>query len=298
MPTQPLPNEPSRGTPIAAALWTGAVALAFAPALLSLARVWIAHDYYSHGFFVPLVAYWMFLARRARMRAAAAADRAARGRALGLAVIAAAAALLALGLLLVDPTLQGVALVAAVAGLVLERTGAAGFAQVWFAVAFLLFMVPVPPSVLTPAITGLQLAVSAWAVEILHAAGFSVLREGNVVLLPGGERLFVSEACSGITSIVTLLPLGVVLAWFTQPTVWRGLLLVAAVVPIAMLGNLLRVIGTVVGAQHVGVDAVTSGPVHDAAGVLTFAVACLLLIGWGAWLRRGARANATVAAPA
>jgi len=260
--------------------WIGVLAVVFTPALLALARVWLAHDYYSHGFLVPLVAFWLFRARRGQLPAAG-------HHPLGLAVVTAMTLLYALGFLRVDPTLQGLALVGAVAGVVVERWGTAGLSTLGFPVAFLLFMVPVPPSLLTPVITWLQLTVSAWAVEVLHAWGFSVLREGNVVLLPGDERLFVSEACSGITSIVTLLPLGVVLAAFTQPTPRRRLLLVAAVIPIAMLGNLIRVIGTVAGADAFGVAAVTSGTVHDAAGLFTFVLSCLLLIGLGALLRQG-----------
>jgi exosortase len=264
--------------------WIGVLAVVFAPALLALARGWLAHDYYSHGFLVPLVAFWMFRTRRDRLPAPG-------SHPLGLLVVIAMALLYALGFLRVDPTLQGLALVGAVAGVVVERWGRAGLRTLWLPVAFLLFMVPIPPSLLSPAITWLQLTVSAWAVEVLHVCGYSVLREGNVVLLPGDQRLFVAEACSGITSIVTLLPLGVVLAAFTQPSRLRGLLLVAAVIPIAMLGNLIRVIGTVAGADAFGVPAVTSGTAHEAAGLLTFALSCLLLIGLGALLRRGSGAR-------
>jgi exosortase len=259
-------------------LWLGALAVAFAPALVAQARLWLARDYQSHGFLVPLVAFWMFQAQRRSLPAAGADPR-------GLAVIAAALAAYAAGFLAGDVTLQGLALVGAVAGAVLRLYGPAGLRRVAFPVAFLLFMVPVPISVLTPVIVKLQLLVSGAAVEILHAMGFSVLREGNVVLLPGDERLFVDEACSGITSIVTLLPLGAVLAWFTERAPLRRLALIAAVIPFAMLGNLVRVLATVMGAHAFGVERVTQGALHDSAGLLTFVFSCLLLIGFGGLMR-------------
>jgi len=259
-------------------LWLGALAVAFTPALAALARVWLAHDYYSHGFLVPLVAFWMFQAER-RSLPPAGSDRR------GLVAIAAAALVYAAGFLAGDATLQGLALVGAVAGGVLRLYGPVGLRRVAFPVAFLLFMVPVPVSILNPLIVQLQLLVSTLAVEILHVFGFSVLREGNVVLLPGDERLFVDEACSGITSIVTLLPLGVVLAYFTERTAVRRLALVAAVIPFAMLGNLVRVLATVAGADAFGVERVTRGALHDSAGLLTFVFSCLLLIGFGALMR-------------
>lgn len=272
-------------------LWIGLLAAVFAPALLALARVWLAYDYYSHGFLVPVVAFWMFRAARAGLPAP-------RSDARGLALLVGAALVYLAGFLLADATLQGLSLVAAVAGVALRRYGPDGLRHVAFPIAFLLFMVPLPQSVLTPIIVGLQLQVSIAAVEVLHALGFTVLREGNVVLLPGDERLFVAEACSGITSIVTLLPLGVVLAWFTEKTALRRGAIVLAVVPLAMLGNLVRVLLTVVAARAYGVERVTSGAVHDVAGVLTFVLACLLLIGFGMLLRRFASGSSGPAAPA
>lgn len=258
--------------------WIALLGLVFAPALWVLARVWLTTPYYSHGFLVPVVSFWMFRARRRGLPAAG--SNPGGQLALGAAMLVYAA-----GALLADATLQGIALVMAVAGFVLWRYGPAGLRQLALPVAFLLFMVPVPPPVLTPVIVKLQEAVSVAAVELLQAVGFTVLREGNVVLLPGDQRLFVAEACSGITSIVTLLPLGVVLAAFTEKTTLRRALIVLAVVPFAMFGNLLRVLATVAAARAYGVERVTAGPIHDLSGVLTFVLACLLLIGFGEWLR-------------
>lgn len=254
------------------------VALAFAPALASLARVWLSVDHYSHGFLIPVVA-WVIAQPRLRRLPPAGADPR------GLLVLAPAVGLYAWGLLVGSATLQGLSVVGAVSGLVLRAWGGAGLRRLAFPVAFLLFMVPLPPAVLTPLIVQLQLQVSIAAVELLQAAGVSILREGNVMLLPHGQRLFVAEACSGITSIVTLLPLGVVLAWFTETGRVRRIALVAAVVPLAMLGNLIRVVATVAAAEVYGVERVTTGALHDMGGLLTFVLAVALLIGFGALLR-------------
>ena len=104
---------------------------------------------------------------------------------------------------------------------------------------------------------------------VLHALGVPVLRDGNVMRLPGGESLFVAEACSGITSLSSLIPVGVLLARFTQTGAWRRVALVAFVVPAALLGNMIRVIATVlaadaygVRARHRGAAARVGGPAH------------------------------------
>ena len=254
------------------------VAVAFAPALLAMARVWAAHDYYSHGFLVPMVAGWLFAAKR---RSLGAPGHDARG----LALIVAAALLLVLGFATGSPTWMGIAFVGAVAGLVLTTWGPAGLRRLAFPLGFLLFMVPLPPALLDPLILRLQLSVSAAAVSALQRMGFAVLREGNVVLLPGNQQLFVDEACSGITSVVTLLPLGAVLAHLTVRGWVPRTALMLAVVPVAMFGNWLRVLGTVAAAQRFGTERVLAGPLHESAGLLTFLLACSLLIGLAALLR-------------
>jgi exosortase len=256
------------------------LALVFVPALLAMARVWSSVDYYSHGFLVPLLSVWIARDRWLRGIDASPEPRARLA-------LAAALGLYAVGLAGNLVSLQGVALVVAVAAFVWMVWGTAALAALAFPIAFLLFMVPIPPAWLTPLIIGLQLAVSSAAVSFLHLFEFSVAREGNVLLLGSGESLFVEEACSGITSIVTLLPLSVVLAWFTLDPGWRRAALVALVVPVAMLGNLVRVIATVAAAGEWGTDRATEGSLHESAGLLTFAGACLLLIAIGVVLGRG-----------
>jgi exosortase len=183
-------------------------------------------------------------------------------------------------------SLQGLALVAAVASCAFYLGGSRGLRVLAFPLAFLVFMVPLPPSWLTPLIVNLQLMVSAAAVELLGWFGSAVTRSGNVIQLPAGDTLFVAEACSGITSLVTLTPLAIVLAYFTENTLARRLTIVFAVVPAAMLGNLLRVIATVLAAERYGAEAATGNWLHESAGLITFVLACLALIGLGALMRR------------
>jgi exosortase len=123
-------------------------------------------------------------------------------------------------------------------------------------------------------------------VEILQQAGVSIFREGNVLTLPGGQSLFVAEACSGITSLITLLPIGVFIAYFTEAVLWRRLVLVAAVIPIALAGNLLRVIVTVLVSTHFSAEFATQGPLHEWAGVATYVIGCVCLLGVGVLMRR------------
>lgn len=266
----------------------GGLALVFTPALRALAGVWSSLEYYSHGFLVPIVALWIGWQRAGRLGAPAA-------HAAGLAVIGVALGLYALGLGLGSPTVMGLSVVLVVAGLVHHFWGPAGLRRQLFPLGLLLFVVPIPPAILTPIVLALQFFVSRVAVDLLQLAGFTILREGNVVQLAAGP-LFVAEACSGITSIVTLLPLGAVLAYFSERRTRVRVALVAAVIPIAMLGNLIRVIATVVAADAIGIDRATSSWLHDSAGLLTFGLECVMLIGLGSLLSSSSEPSGSGAA--
>ncbi len=251
----------------------GGLALVFLPALRALAGVWSSLDYYSHGFLVPIVSLWIGWQRAGKLGRPGA-------HAQGLPVIGAALGLYALGLGLGSASAMGLAAVMAATGVIWHFWGFPGVKRQLFPLGLLLFVVPIPPLVLSPIVLQLQFFVSRMAVDILQVSGFTVLREGNVVELAGGP-LFVAEACSGITSIVTLLPLAAVLAYFTERRPAARVALVCAVVPIAMLGNLLRVIATVAAAQVLGIEQATGSWLHESAGLLTFTLECALLIGLG-----------------
>jgi exosortase len=262
-------------------LLAGLLVAAFAPALVALAQVWANVEYQSHGFLVPVVALWAFYRERPRRsKLEATPDRR------GLIVLALAFAAYLLGLAAGGVSLQGAALVAAVAGLVLYSRGARWLRALAFPVGFLIFMVPPPSNWIAPAIVRLQLFVSSASISLLQAFSVQVTRDGNIFNLPGGESLYVAEACSGVTSIITLTPLAVLLAHFTLRRWGSRLILFAAVIPLAMAGNLARVIATVLASIAIGTEHATAGPIHEAAGLLTYVVACGLMLALGAVLWR------------
>lgn len=257
------------------------LAAAFAPALFALAGVWSAVDYQSHGFLVPVVSLWVALRERYAWRRLA-----TRPDPRGLALLAAALLAYLVGIGIASVPLQGLALVAALAGAVLYARGPAWLRRLGFPIGFLIFMVPVPPTWIAPFIVRLQIFVSDASVRILHALGLSITREGNVLGLPGGESLFVAEACSGVTSVITLAPLAVLLAYLSLRSRAARFALVLSVVPLAMAGNLARVLATVFASLRFGARAATEGPPHELLGLLTYAVAVGLMLGVGAALRR------------
>lgn len=261
-------------------LLIGALAVVFTPAVLALSEVWSRLDYYSHGYFIPFVALFAASGKRPLL-----AGLPAKSDRRGLLVLALALALNVSGTLTSIVWLQGLSVVLAVAGAVLLARGVAWVRALTFPIGFLAFMIPLPYALVTPAIVWLQVFVSTAGIWILHGIGVTVLREGNVFLLPGGDSLFVADACSGITSIITFLPLSFFLAYYTERGLARRAVLVASVVPVALMGNLMRVVAIVLISRSYGVEVATQGRVHDSAGFLVYIVGALALLGVGALMR-------------
>ncbi len=258
-----------------------AVLLAYAPALYGMTQASLAVDYGSHGPLVPLVSAWLAM-RVPRRRWPVCEERDGRG----LALILASSLVYLVGLAVGEPFLQGIAFVLTVAGCVLYTRGATALTALWFPIAFLVFMAPLPETWVRPLIFQLQIWVSEVSYFILQSVGYTLMLEGNILILPGEKRLGVEEACSGITSLLTLIPLGLLIAMLLGKS-WKQRALVAlTIVPAAMLGNLLRVLITVLIARAQSTEFATQESFHNTLGVLTYGVALGCLLGMAALLRR------------
>ena len=95
-----------------------------------------------------------------------------------------------------------------VAGVVLLFKGTAGLRlSIWFALFFMLFMIPLPGFIVDALTQPMKMAVS-WAAEnILFAVGYPIARSG-VILQIGQYQLLVADACAGLHTLFTLEALG------------------------------------------------------------------------------------------
>jgi exosortase len=165
---------------------------------------------------------------------------------------------------------------------------------------FLLFLaIPIPAIIFNKIAFPLQLFASRCAVWSMQLLGIPVLRQGNVIELKPlnsfqTKKLEVVEACSGIRSLMTLITLAVVFAYFTHPKssvdhpktrrygIMRSVIIVLSAVPIAIFTNALRVSGTGVLANYYGTQ-VADGFFHSFSGWVVYVVAFLMLFGVG-WI--------------
>ena len=125
----------------------------------------------------------------------------------------------------------------------------------------------------------MQLFASNVAEFSLHQIGIPVLREGNIIYL-SHTTLEVAEACSGIRSLISLLALGTVFAYFVQKGFWERLTIVVSCLPIAILVNSIRVSATGILANYYG-TAAAEGFFHTFSGYILFLIALAMLAGVG-----------------
>jgi exosortase len=123
---------------------------------------------------------------------------------------------------------------------------------------------------------------------MLYAAGYPIAQNGVMIMI-GTYQLLVKDACSGMNSIFALSAIGVFYAYaFRWERKARAILLLAAIVPITIFANFIRVVTLVLIAYYGGVDLV-EGRAHDLTGIGLFVVAVALLFLFDAFLSLCAR---------
>jgi exosortase len=249
----------------------------FYPALRWLAGEWLGNDYYSHGPLVPLIS--AFIAWRLWAKRPAEQPRAASAN-IGFVVLAAALAAYLGALGQRAYFAAALSLIAILAGLVWYLLGAATLKRMAFPLLFLLFMVPLP--FVEPLSVPLAQVTGAISAACVAAFGVPIVVNGAQVSLPNAQ-LVVGAQCSGLRSIVTLLTLVGLGVFVLQGPRWgKGLLMLSAI-PIAALGNVLRVSSLLGVANAWGANAGFKY-YHDYSGIVFFFSALALLLGLSRWV--------------
>lgn len=290
-------------------LWQGvaisfAIIFAYATVLVKLANDWWNDENYSHGLLIPFIIGYILWSQRERL---------ARVPVKSATFLGSAAVILGLfglwaGIAGAELYTQRLSLVLLLAGTVVYFWGVRLLRYLLVPFGLLLLAIPIPAIIFNKIAFPLQLFASRCAVWSMSVLGIPVLRQGNIIELKplnsfATKKLEVVEACSGIRSLMTLLTLAVVFAYFThspsdQPPgsgkrfawlksywFWRSLIIVLSAVPIAILTNAFRVSGTGVLAHYYGTE-VADGFFHSFSGWAIYIVAFILLFGIGMILDR------------
>jgi len=263
----------------------GALVLGFAalylPSYWLLAqRIWPT-DEQGHGPIILAVSWWLFYTRRHEL----AACRPEPNFAFGAPLLALGLAMYVLGRSQFILSFEVFSQILVLCALLLLFLGTRGLRRVWFPLFFLLFMVPLPGSLVAAVTSPLKSAVSAVAASLLYDLGYPVGRSG-VILTVGPYQLLVADACAGLNSMFTLEALGLLYMNLMRYTgVARNLALAILIIPIAFVANITRVMILVLVTYYFG-DEAGQGFVHGFAGIVLFLVGLVLMLATDKLLRQ------------
>ena len=150
-----------------------------------------------------------------------------------------------------------------------------------FPAAFLVFTIPVS-SFLDFFTIRLRIFVSSIALAVLKGVGIEAVQKGTAIISLGMHpfQIDVAEPCSGLRSFFALTTLTAAYSWFNQPTWPRRGLLFAFATPLAVLGNVARILSICLIAAY-------SDPkfaiefYHDYSGFIVFIVAVSAMVAAG-----------------
>jgi len=151
--------------------------------------------------------------------------------------------------------------------------------------AYLIFMVPMPDA-MADALETASISASAEVANLLfHLSGTPFVRVGLVFQLPN-IAIEVAQQCSGIRSSWVLFMTSILAANLFLKTPWRRFVLVALVIPLAILRNGFRILVIGLLCVHMGPQMIHS-LIHRRGGPLFFTLSLIPFLGVLWWLHRG-----------
>ena len=176
------------------------------------------------------------------------------------------------------------AFVWALAGIILMAGGTSLINKLKFPLFFMLFMIPLPNTLVAPITGAMKLAVSAVTVAILSWADLPVARNGVVIYL-GQYQLLVADACAGMRTLFMLEALGILyLNLVHYQSLLRNIVLPILIIPISFTANVIRVVVLALITYYWG-NAAGQGFLHGFAGMVLFVVGLFLMFGTDSLLR-------------
>jgi len=133
------------------------------------------------------------------------------------------------------------------------------------AIAFLVFMYPLPGFLDGGLLAPLQRIATLSSTYALQTLGMPTYSQGNTIIIGGEIPLGVVDACSGLRMLTIFVALAVAIILVTDRPIWERIIIVLSAVPIALAVNIVRI--TVTGILYVTAGSELANKVfHDLAG--------------------------------
>jgi exosortase len=220
--------------------------LAYASNFHDLILIWLDDPNYSHGFLIIPIAAWILWQRLTGAEpkpSSGAVPAPWWGWVFLIAVLAVRATAYELNL----QALERATILPAIACLTWAFGGWPLLRRVWLAIAYLVFMLPLPQSINNLIALPLQSLATSGSCFVLQLSGLWAIQDGNRINLStphGMMPLDVAVACNGLRMLMTMVATAIAIIILVPLPTWKRIVLVVSVVPIALLSNMIRIVTT------------------------------------------------------
>jgi exosortase len=235
---------------------------------------WNPETHYEHGPLVPFIALFLVWNALPKLRGVQPVPSN-----LGLAPLLFGVLLFLVSARSLQARLALVGLPFLLIGVILFAAGKRYARVMLFPVAVLFFLIPLPG--VDQATVRLQLLVTQAANLICNLIGIHLMAIGTTLRAVDQSFTFeIAGGCSGINSLMAITLMTAVFAHLTENRLWKQIVLFAASVPVAIIGNIARLVSIMLVAKCFG-QTVAGGWFHDISAYLVsfpFAFGALCLV--------------------
>ena len=243
------------------------VICAYIPTFIWMVDRWTAKDtYYSHGFLVPLISLFIVWLKKDKL-----SKLKIQPSNLGWIFFITGISINAVSALWRIYFSSGFSLILVLAGLVLLFLGKQFLRQLMFPIVFLLFMIPLPLVAIANISFRLKIFAAHISTIIINRLGVSAIRDGSVIKTMH-SYVIVEDPCSGIRSLIALIALGALMAYFSNISKTKKAILFISSIPIAISSNIMRIVTLSLASEMYGAKLAT-GLFHNIMGILVFVFA-------------------------
>lgn len=242
-------------------------------------RFTIVDTYYSHGFLVPFIAGFLIWQKKDRLEKIPIVYSW-----WGLVFILIALLLHFLSTILYVFFTSGFSILLLVFGISMFVFGWERSKEVLFPLLFLIFMIPLPSSLINVVSLPMKMQVASIGTGLVKILGVPIFQTGFFIDTAKGT-LLVDDPCSGIRSLISFMALGALTGYISNAPAKSKTLIFALSIPIAMMTNILRVSFLILVTNYYGTNIVQPDSwVHNVSGYVAFAIGGVLLFQIKGWI--------------
>ena len=237
-------------------------------------KVWSRYDY-SHGFVIPLISLYFVWLKREKLKKIPILPNYLGG----MIILGLGSLMLMLSTIGSVVIVQLLSIIVIITGLILLILGTQQLKALSLPVAYLILAVPVFDLFYDKISFPIQVFLAKVTSPILNFCDVPVFQNAQYLELPA-HTLEIAPECSGLSFLISFIAIGIPLAYFTQKSLLRRLLLIAFAIFCCIASNILRI--TLIGLWTYYSGKNVHGPLHIFIGAFISVIGFIFLF-IGAW---------------